>query len=84
MVDSVNVSVAEYAPGRSGSLAPIACENPIATGPLDTGSARLRGTPVTPSGCTSVNGPLARCAGPETFRVASPAVETTFAVVVAM
>src|SRR3954468_6492607 len=38
VVDSVNVRVLLYAPVRSASLAPIACENVIVTESLDTGA----------------------------------------------
>src|SRR4051812_9266341 len=55
--------------------------NVIVTPALDTGPAQEAGAISTRSACGSVNVPFVRCPGSETPNVASPAVETTFAVV---
>src|SRR3954468_11675548 len=55
---------------------------PICTRSCETGAPQVFGSPVTSSGCGRLNAPLTRCAGPDTESVASPAVDTTSAVVV--
>src|SRR3954470_16488494 len=84
VVDSVNVSVFEYVPVRSGSLAAIGCVNVIVDVACDTGPDQLFGAMATCSGCGSVNAPLARWPGSDTLSAASPAVETMSAVVCAV
>src|SRR5690242_7206302 len=57
VVDSVNVSVFEYDPVRSASLAPIDCLNSIVTASLDTGAlqvSRFSGLAVEPTGLNAV------------------------------
>ena len=82
VVLSVNVSVFEYAPVRSASVALICCLNEIVTDSFDTGAVQLDLLNATCSGSGSVNVPLARYAGDgATDSAASPAVEITFAVV---
>src|SRR4051812_24029633 len=81
VVLSVNVSVFEYDPVRSASLAPMSCLKPITNASLDTGALHVRGTPRTCSGCGSENAPLVMWPGSLTLSVAFPAVEITFAVV---
>src|SRR5689334_5888179 len=84
VVDSVNVNVREYVPVRSASLAPIGCVNVMFDVACDTGPDQLLGAIATCSGCGSVNAPLARWPGSDTLSAASPAVDTTSAVVVAV
>src|SRR3954447_20945673 len=55
--------------------------NASATGSLDTGALHDVGDISTCSGSASVNAPLVRWSGPETLRVALPAVDVTVAVV---
>ena len=84
VVDSVNVSVFEYAPVRSASLAPIGCLNAMSTRSFDVGPVHVDFENATCSGCGRVNAPLVRNAGcGATDSVASPAVEMTLAVVLA-
>src|SRR4051794_20315839 len=93
VVDSVNVSVFAYVPVRSGSFAAIGCLKSIATLSLDTGAEYVltvdgSGVPATCSGEASANAPVtsrpvAVELGSAAVSVASPAVETTVAVVVA-
>ena len=63
VVDSVNVSVFEYAPVRSASLAPIGCLNAMSTRSFDVGPVHVDFENATCSGCGRVNAPLARYAG---------------------
>ena len=60
------------------------CLNVIVTGSLDTGADHADFENSTPSGDGSAKAPFIRCPGSETERVASPAVEITFAEVVAV
>ena len=69
---------------RTASVRPIACLNVIVDWPLETGPLQVFGAISTRSGCGSVNAPLARWPGSPTVSAASPAVLTTFAVVVAV
>src|SRR3954471_1542355 len=55
--------------------------NAIATGSCDTGPLQLAGAICTCSGSGSENAPLVRWTGPDTLSAASPAVDTTSAVV---
>ena len=50
VVDSVNVSVFEYAPVRSASVAPMCCLNAIVTGSLETGAVQVALLNATSSG----------------------------------
>src|SRR5262249_2532777 len=84
VVDSVNVSVFEYVPVRSGSLAPIACLKPSATLPLDTGPFQLLGVVLAWSGWPSAKPPFVSRRGSEALGAASAPVEITFAVVCAV
>src|SRR3954447_13674363 len=82
----VNVSVLLYVPVRSGSLAAIDCLNVIGTGSLEVGADQVLMTPRPCSGVARANVPLTSlpvlvALGSATDRVASPAVETTVAVV---
>src|SRR5262245_17786226 len=82
VVDSVNVSVLEYVPVRSASLAPIACLNVAVTDSLEVGFDHVLTVPSPCSGCGSENAPLTRWPGEfelrsATVSVASPAVEMT-------
>ena len=65
VVHSVNVSVFEYAPVRSASVAPMCCLNVIVTGVVGhrRRSRRPSRTPSPPSGDGSANVPFIRCAG---------------------
>ena len=81
VVDNVNVSVFEYAPVRSASVASMCCLNAIVTGSLDTGAVHVALENETSSGDGSENAPLTRWPGSDTVSAASPAVEITFAVV---
>src|SRR5262245_4077452 len=83
VVESVNVSVVEYAPVRSGSFAAIGCLKPIANSSLETGPVQLDFSGVTSSGEASENAPLVRWPG-ETDSAASPAVDVTVALVCAV
>src|SRR5215468_10112463 len=74
VVDSVNVSVFEYVPVRSASLAPMCCVNPMATDAFDTGPVHDAGVIDTCSADGSENAPFVRWPGSETESVASPAV----------
>ena len=85
----VNVSVLLYAPVRSGSLAAIDCVKVTGTDWLEVGAAHVLMVPRPPSGLARANVPLTRRPvavglGSATESVASPAVETTVAVVVAV
>ena len=84
VVDRVNVSVLEYAPVRSASVAPMCCLNAIVTGSLETGAVQVALLNATCSGSGSVNVPFVRWPGSDTVSAASPAVEMTLAVVVAV
>src|SRR5262245_55160789 len=84
VVESVKVRTFVYAPERSASVAPIDCLKPSGTTSLETGEFQAFGTPVTCSGCGSENVPFTRWPGSETLSAASPAVETTLAVVCAV
>ena len=59
-------------------------ENVIVTGSLDTGAVHCDFENATPSGLGSEKAPLVSWPGSETLSVASPAVEMTFAAVVAV
>ena len=52
-VDRVNVSVLRVVPGRSGSVAPIACRKPIVNARWTTGRLQLRPAERTWSGCAA-------------------------------
>ena len=89
MVESVNVSVLLYVPVRSASLAPIACLNVIVTWSLETGPVHVDFENCTCTGWASVKEPLTSLPvlvelGSDTLRVASPALEITLAVVLAV
>src|SRR5262245_58069821 len=84
VVESVKVSVFEYVPVRSASVAPMCCVNVIVTGSLDTGAEYVFTTPRPPRASGSENVPLTRWPvavddGSATERLASPAVEITLA-----
>src|SRR3954471_483866 len=83
VVESVNVSVFEYGPVRSASVAPMCWRNVIATPALETGPVHAAGAISTRSASGSENAPFVRWPGSDTESAASPAVEITFAVVVA-
>ena len=85
VVLSVNVSVFEYEPVRSGSVRLMSCLNVMSTLSLETGAVHADFENETRSGSARENAPLVRYAGDGvTDRAASPAVEMTFAVVVAV
>jgi hypothetical protein len=83
-VASLKVTVIEYAPVRSASVASMCCLNVIVTLSLDTGAAQADFENSTPSADGSENAPFVRCPGSDTVSVASPAVEMTLASVVAV
>src|SRR3954452_16813146 len=76
-----NVSVFEYAPVRSGAVAPMCWRNVIAETALDTGSNHVPGAMSTCSASGSEKAPLVRRPGSDTVSAASPALEITLAVV---
>src|SRR3954447_11912347 len=89
VVLSVNVSVLEYAPVRSASLAAIDCVNVTGTDSLEVGADQVLMVPRPPSGDVRAKAPLtsrpvAVVLGSATLSVASPAVEITVAVVPAV
>ena len=84
VVLSVNVSVFEYAPVRSASVAPMCWVNRIVTGSLETGPVHTDFENETASGDGSANVPFIRWPGSDTVNAASPAVEMTLAGVVAV
>ena len=84
VVDNVNVSVFEYEPVRSASVAPMCWLNAIATGSLETGPVHAAFESVTCSGSGRLNAPLVRWPGSLTESAASPAVLMTLAVVEAV
>src|SRR4051794_25257823 len=84
VVESVNVSVFEYGPVRSASVAPMCWRNVIATAALETGPVHAAGAISTRSASGSANAPFIRCPGSLTDSIASPAVETTLAAVAAV
>src|SRR4051812_15264701 len=78
-----------YVPVRRASLAPICCLNVTVATSLDAGAEYVLTTPRPCSGWGSAKGPLSRwpgllVLGSATLSVASPAVETTVAVVEAL
>jgi hypothetical protein len=60
VVDSVNVNVVEYDPVRSGSFAPMCCENATVTGSLEIGPVHAALERFTCTGSFSEKAPLVR------------------------
>src|SRR5262249_20896028 len=83
VVDSVKVSVRLYEPVRSASVAPMCWRNVMVTGSLETGAVHVDFENSTCSGSGNENDPLVRWPGSLTVSAASPAVEITFAGVLA-
>jgi hypothetical protein len=73
----VNVSVLEYVPVRSGSVALMGCLNEIAIGSLETAAAQVALENSTTSGYGNENVPFITWPGSDTVRAASPAVLMT-------
>src|SRR5262245_53919131 len=84
VVESVKVRVFEYVPVRSASVAPTCWVNVIVTPSLETGADQTDFEKPTCSGSGSAKAPFIRRPGSLTDSVASPAVESTVAEVVAV
>src|SRR4051812_38784642 len=84
VVESVNVTVRAYVPVRSGSAAPMCWLNAMLTGALETGALHALGAMLTCSGSGRLKLPLVRWPGSLAVSDASPAVEMTLAVVLAV
>jgi hypothetical protein len=68
----VNVSVLEYVPVRSGSVALMGCLNAIATGSLETAAAQVALENSTTSGYGNENVPFIRWPGSDTVSMEPP------------
>src|SRR3954465_11863693 len=84
VVESVNVSVREYKPGRGAWDEPMCWRNVTVDVAFDTGPVQDAGAISTRSTSGNVNPPLARWQGSEPVKGPAPAVEITLAAVVAV